>query len=220
MIISPSLDAPHLVRPKLTGAGADWFVAPYRNGPHTGFMTERQLEAAYRIRHEDRRQRASDLREVHAELVGAAERFLVGSGVVAVAQPELPTQISRRYPLAAFLREFQRTWKIPWRHTEGLDLLAPSSLLNAAETKRGLRRFTQRDSRTVHPLPESPHVEAQVRALAEIHFDGTVAVAFGRGGASTVGKHPQSAMVATIDIEQVVLDLFCLALAHCAVGRN
>ena len=47
--IQPSLDAPHLVLVDKTR-----FVAPFRDGAHSAFMTERQLEAAYRRRLSER----------------------------------------------------------------------------------------------------------------------------------------------------------------------
>ena len=64
--VEDSVDAPHLVSSRRQ---QDYFTAPYRNGPDTQRMSERQLEIAYRQRLWGREQRARSRRERFAELV-------------------------------------------------------------------------------------------------------------------------------------------------------
>jgi hypothetical protein len=54
LLVPDSVDRPHLVHPS---NGQDWFCAPYRHGPDTEWMVERQLAAAYAERDSGRRRR-------------------------------------------------------------------------------------------------------------------------------------------------------------------
>lgn len=61
--VPASPDAPHLVRPPRNQQDQGWFQAPWRNGSHTQFMSERQIENAYRVREQRRREHAASARE-------------------------------------------------------------------------------------------------------------------------------------------------------------
>ena len=97
VVVRGSEDAPHLVQPRRDGGNQGWFVAPYRSGPDTQNMVEKQIESAYRQRMDGRRRRERQLRELHRELqmrrVSDSDRAT--GTVVALAQPVSP----RRGPL-------------------------------------------------------------------------------------------------------------------------
>jgi len=89
--VPDSADVPHLLR-----QGKEAFKAPYRYGPTTEWMTDRDLEGAYRRRF----RRAAALEELLTRRYAAAERqvrhlfheapaWFVGAGVPVDAQPEL-----------------------------------------------------------------------------------------------------------------------------------
>ncbi|MDR1388207.1 MAG: ATP-binding protein [Propionibacteriaceae bacterium] len=61
--IHPSLDGPHLIYNK------DFFGAPIRNGAHTVWMRERQIEQMYRARFDDQRQSQGALDSMYQELI-------------------------------------------------------------------------------------------------------------------------------------------------------
>lgn len=87
--VEPSVEAPHLVRPKKQPPGAGfWFAVPFRNGPDTDWMPEKMIESAYRERLVNRHQRGEDLRQLHAELVARVAHLAGGAWIVATARPE------------------------------------------------------------------------------------------------------------------------------------
>lgn len=78
-----SEDAPHLI------IRGDRFGAPVRNGADTRWMTEREIEQAYRSRFENRRRGAQDLDDLYT--VAAETLDTHDAWLVAVARPERRT---------------------------------------------------------------------------------------------------------------------------------
>lgn len=82
--VPDSSDAPHFAR-----KGDDAFVAPRRNGPHTVFMSDREIERSFR----ERFQRSDD-REHHLRaLIEQAARGLNPEQGVIIAMAALPREI-------------------------------------------------------------------------------------------------------------------------------
>lgn len=82
--VPASPDAPHLVYRDRTRM--DEFVAPFRDGSHTRFMAERQLEAAYRQRFAGRSGRDADLASLYEDAATVFDPE-VRACLVAVAYP-------------------------------------------------------------------------------------------------------------------------------------
>lgn len=66
--VDESDDAPHLVLAR-SGGQQGWLIAPYRSGPDTQNMLEKQLEQAYKDRFEGRRLKAEELETVYDGLI-------------------------------------------------------------------------------------------------------------------------------------------------------
>ena len=61
--VPASPEAPHLIRPPRDKSDQGWFQAPWRSGSHTAAMTERQIEEAYRLREQRRREQRASVNE-------------------------------------------------------------------------------------------------------------------------------------------------------------
>lgn len=207
--ILQSTEAPHLVRPRKqpTGTGF-WFAVPYRNGPDTEWMPEKMIESAYRDRLANRRQREQDLQQMHADLTAATAREYDGSWVVAVARPENPLPARPRLldPRRA-AAIFARAWNSPWKDYLR-SAVAADRVLDGQESRRGLRRFRQSG---IHRTTAMGSSQGRIRAVAELHYDGSVGVAISRGGALHPDEFADPRFVVTTDLDQAALNLFELA---------
>ncbi|WP_200936757.1 AlbA family DNA-binding domain-containing protein [Leifsonia sp. Root112D2] len=81
--IPASVDGPHLIYRN------DFFGAPVRNGSDTVWMKERQIEAMYRARFDERRHAAEALDNLSAEAAGGRDSDK-HAWLIAVAHPRLP----------------------------------------------------------------------------------------------------------------------------------
>lgn len=89
VVIPPSVDGPHLIYKK------EYFAAPIRNDADTVWMKERQIEAMYRARFDERRRSAEVLDKLYSEW--AAMRSPESPAwIVAVAHPRLPSTVTNR----------------------------------------------------------------------------------------------------------------------------
>ncbi len=207
--VGQSTESPHLVRPRNQPSGSGfWFAVPFRNGPHTDWMPEKMIEAAYRDRLANRRQRERDIRQLHTDLVAASASQDNGAWIVAVARPERPLPAQPRLldrSTAAVI--FSRAWNSPWR-----DHLQPAVsaqfVLQNAQTRRGLRRFRQNGIHRTTALGSS---QGCIRVVAELHCDGSVGLALTRGGALHPTEFADTRHLVCTDLDQVALDVFTLA---------
>lgn len=83
MRIPDSRDAPHFAR-----KGDDAFIAPRRNGPHTVFMSDREIERGFR----ERFQYADDEERLLQEKFGSASQALLAEDGVFIALAALPLE--------------------------------------------------------------------------------------------------------------------------------
>ncbi|NYJ74922.1 AlbA family DNA-binding domain-containing protein [Allobranchiibius huperziae] len=203
-IVHDSPDTPHLIHPPKGGpASSDWFMAPWRNGPDTHWMSERQLANAYRERQEGRRQREKNMAQTWKSLSVACTQGAQDQWVLGVLQPERPHAQPRRLSIGA-------AWRVltncePALRNRGVrGGISSIDVTRGEDMRRGLQRYYRQTPRAMN---------AQGRV--EIHGDGTLAVGVHRtdGGFMRSGVSGSGTDVAVRDIEQVGLDLLALLRA-------
>lgn len=204
--IPQSGESPHLMHPRNQGNGT-WFAAPYRNGPHTEWMTEKMIESAYRDRLLRRGEREAELNHLHQTLSAATSGNTNRAWVVAVARPESPLSRHPRFPLQKASEIFLVAWNSPWRDYLGNGSVAAEWLLESAPPRRGFRKYRQT---ALHRVGAAAGGQGQIMAVAEIHFDGSVGVALTRGGAIHQNEQADQRFMSPLDLDQAVLNLFVL----------
>lgn len=200
MSVPESSDAPHLVVQKGDGG---FFQAPWRNGPETFFMTERDLATAYREREQHRREQFLELDNLHRRfrtVIGAEEQSVPWT--IAVARPvKTLTRLRGIIPKTAE-QIFVQATNAPWT-TSGLTALSEAK--HGTTTRRGLRH---------HYWTSARHMRGRsIQTRVEVHDDGSLAVALTRDGM----LHPEviePEHTAIEDIERVGLDLLALILTQ------
>lgn len=192
MVVPDSVETPHLIHP--SAGKRDWFSAPYRHGPDTNWMVERQISAAYVARETRRRQADRDFDDRYSAFVAS----LPGGDsnwVVALAVPDVLLPRPRELKQATAHRIIERAWT----YTSLIQDFGPRDLTVGSSTRRGLQSFVRQGSKTL-----SGGGGAVARARIELHGDGSVAVAFTQDGAIPREQRQRS---------QVPLDNF-RAVAH------
>jgi len=211
MLVPDSLDRPHLVHPT---NGTDWFGVPYRHGPDTEWMVERQIAAAYAERESGRRRRHEEFDDRFADFLATLPQDIPSRNwVVAFAVPDQPFTRPRDLTLSSANAIIEQAWAFPLQLGTGpRDMTAPE------QTRRGLQRFSRTAFRQIQ-VPPVNH-PARMHARIEVHGDGTVAVAFTRDGA-IVGEGRQPGHVPINDIDSSAVDFLALLLAtRTALGLN
>lgn len=196
LLVPDSAEAPHLVHPS---NGRDWFGAPYRHGPDTEWMVERQLATAYAARETGRRRRAEGFDARFDTFTSTLPGDSHVRWVVAQAVPEIPLLRPRELQLPTANGIINRAWASPLASRFG-----PRDLTRDVPTRRGLQRFTRQGHRTITAASG-----AVARGRVEVHGDGTVIAAFTRDGAIP-GEGRQLGQVPIDDIEATGLDFFAL----------
>ena len=199
MLVPSSDDAPHLVRPKGPNK-KHWLAVPFRDGPETEWMVERQIEDAYRRRLEIRRARERDLHELHAGFVAGLKGR---SWIALVARPVQP-RVSRNRRLSPMAAKaiLDRVWNRPGQ-------ILFFDLLRDRPVRPGLRRYRQQGDRR---LKAEGRAESHLRAVAEIHDDGSVCLAYSRGGWFGPKDADDDRFLATDDFDPICMALFRLVL--------
>lgn len=185
--VPESDDAPHLVQPRRDGGNDGWLMAPYRSGPDTLNMVEKQLEAAYRQRIDGRRLQVRQLRELHEELakrhIGASDRST--GTVVVLARPQhpriglLPESDPARYINGVVQGALVFASQIAGEL--GLVEQFPITLLNEAPIpRRGLRRHVWSATRRIRNGNDD-YFDRPVYVALEVHDDGTIGLVWRRG---------------------------------------
>lgn len=161
-----SSEIPHLVQYK------EHFGAPIRNGADTVWMNERQIEAMYRARFDERRRAAETLDGYYAEAldqVGSSDR----PWLVAVAYPRVPDVIARpNREVAAAVFKQAETYALRLAHRRGTHIFEATDHVNP---RAGLRRWTAVDQVRDDERP-------WCGAWASVHHDGSVSLVGPVGG--------------------------------------
>lgn len=199
VLVPDSPDAPHLIHP--AKGQNDWFAAPWRNGPTTEWMKERSLARAFVDRDLRRKAVEDDLNSLWSTLgveCGAAANDV---WVLAVARPERPHPRPREMTAGtahALFKQAATGSGDPQDRASAVALTASAEIT----TRRGLRKFWRAISLK------------GTSARAEIHADGTVAIATRRTSEGFAGDAVSlGGEVAVPDMEQACLDIACLIAA-------
>lgn len=194
--VPASLDGPHLIYKN------DYFAAPVRNDSDTVWMKERQIEAMYRARFEERRHATEALDLLYGEAVAGRDSDK-RAWLIAVAHPRIPRFRDR------LTREEARG---VLTKTVGLALtyagrrgVHPLENVDRDNPRPGLRRWVAVNAATGE---RSVWREAWI----SIHHDGSVTVA------AAVGGHRMSSdgyfegwQVESVAVECAIADLLALA---------
>lgn len=204
--VPASSDVPHLVQYK------DHFGAPVRNGSDTVWMNERQIEAMYRTRFDERRRAAETLDGYYAEAaeqIGPSDR----PWLIAVAHPRIPDVLARPTRDDA-TKMFEHAAKYVFNLVDrrGTHVLETTDILNP---RPGLRRWTAVDQTRDGSRP-------WCGSWASVHHDGSVSVA-GPIGATRAGEDTwcEPHEVVQWELENAVSDLSALIHAgHEVLGHE
>ncbi|QAY60921.1 ATP-binding protein [Microbacterium protaetiae] len=203
--VPPSLDAPHLIYKK------DYFAAPYRVNAYTDWMRERQIEAMYRARFDERRNATQALDRLYEDALvdcDSSERLWL----VAVAHPRIPQQPRRmkRAEASDIIQRGGRTAIGMAPSYRGAEF--PIQNVEPSHLRAGLRRWIA--------YGRPPH-EAAWDAIVGVHDDGSVTVAKAIGAVRLDSDRWAGAWVGrSWAIETAVADLVGLIAANAAVTAN
>lgn len=206
VIVPNSVDGPHLVEK------GEHFGAPIRNDADTVWMRERQLEAMYRARFDERRYAHEALDALYGESVDGRDTD-VRAWFVGVARPRIP-----RSPAPRLSREDARSLASESKSLAlifaGSSGIHPLEKVDQNNPRPGLRRW----------VLENTAVSDTTKwreAWASIHDDGSVTVTAAVGGHRTREGQSPGHTVDTAAIECAVADLLALLRTTAAhLGAN
>lgn len=218
MHVPDSVDAPHFAR-----KGDDAFRAPRRNGPHTVFMTDRDIERGFRERFQRGVEQEKTLQGYFEQ---AAEALNPEQGVfLAIAAVPVTPIISADSITSGTASNYTRPWAYSYfmashqgEHSE--EHQVPTSLTfiwNSGEHVKGMRQWVVRSYALV---PE----DAKYRKY--LHDDGTLLGAYQLGGVynkpSASNQYPvgKPNHCRSRDIESALIDFFSLLREHAKERRT
>lgn len=201
VVIPASVDGPHLIYRN------DYFGAPIRNDADTVWMKERQIEAMYRARFDERRRAGEAVEGLYVEAAtgrDSADR----AWLIAVAHPRLPG-LAR--PTRDDARDIlKRAQAITLTYSKR-DAVHPIESVDCSNPRPGLRRW-------VAPSTATSQGMNWREAWASVHHDGSVTVAAAVGGhRRTYGGSFEGWEIEGRGIEAVVADFTALVRATAAV---
>lgn len=168
VIVPASIDGPHLIY------RGEHFGAPIRNDADTVWMRERQIEAMYRARFDERRHATEALDHLYEE--AAAGRDIESRAwMVAVAHPRLPASPAAR-PTRDEAREIFEAAGRSALTFAGRVGLHPLETVDRLNPRPGLRRW-------VAPNTATAERARWKEAWASVHHDGSVSIA------AAIGAH-------------------------------
>lgn len=203
--VPASVDGPHLIYRN------EYFGAPIRNDADTVWMKERQIEAMYRARFEERRHASEALDALFAE-VSAGRDVDKRGWLIGVAHPRIP-RIGDRLTSdeARSVLETSKNLTLRYSNRRGIHPLENVDVLNP---RPGLRRWVAVNSATSE---RGRWREAWVT----LHHDGSVTLA------AAVGGHRSSSdgyfggwQVESSAIECAIADLMALVRANAEATDN
>jgi len=198
-------DGPHLIYRN------EYFGAPIRNDSDTVWMKERQIEAMYRARFDERRHATEALDALFTE-ASAGRDADKRAWVIAVAHPRLPslrTQLTRDGA-----REVMSKAEVLALTYAGRGGIHPLESVDRLNPRPGLRRWVAVNGATGQR-------SAWKESWASIHHDGSVTLA------TAVGAHRMSSdeyfegwQVQSCAIECAIADLMALTRATAEATNN
>ncbi|MFQ6397355.1 helix-turn-helix domain-containing protein [Nocardia sp. KC 131] len=163
--VPASVDGPHLIYRN------DYFGAPLRNNADTVWMKERQLEAMYRARFEERRHATEALDNLYVEAARGRDTQ-TRAWMIAVGHPRVPRLQNRlsRDDVRDVLTQTEKLAK-----TYACDGVHPLASVDRLNPRPGLRRW-------VAPNEATGDRAVWKEAWASVHHDGSVTLAAAIGG--------------------------------------
>lgn len=166
VVVPASVDGPHLIY------RGEYFGAPVRNHADTEWMKERQVEAAYRARFEERRSSSEAIDALYAEML-AGRDVDKRAWLIAVARPRVPGVFARPDRDEARTM-FEESGRVALSYS-GRDGVHPLESVNRLNPRPGLKRWTA--------PPVSMHKNSYWKeAWVSAHHDGSVTLATAVGG--------------------------------------
>lgn len=196
VVIPPSVDGPHLIYKN------DYFGAPIRNDADTVWMRERQIEAMYRARFDERRRSTELLDKLYSE--SASMRSPEGPAwIVAVAHPRLLATVPNRPDQTGSRMAFEEAVKRALVYV-GRGSLHPLDNVDRNNPRPGLRRWTAR------PMIDGDS-QRWKEAWISIHDGGSVSLAAAVGGRPlSRTEYNDDNVVQSRDVEVAIADFMGL----------
>lgn len=210
MHIPDSADAPHFAR-----KGDDAFRAPWRNGPHTVFMTERDIERGFRERFQrgaEQEKTLQDYFEQAAEALNPEQGVFLAIAAVPVTPKISVSSVDRKkaiqhispWAYSYFTTLYQENY--PKEHqvsTNGLFIWGSGDIV------KGMRRWVLRNS-----------ADATAKYSKHLHDDGTLTGGYClrrvRGMQSTSEQYLVEEInhCYSFNVEEALIDFFSLLREH------
>ncbi|WP_280331415.1 ATP-binding protein [Nocardia wallacei] len=199
VVVPASIDGPHLIY------RGEYFGAPVRNDADTEWMKERQIEARYRARFDERRHSAEALTSMYEELA-AGRDIEAQAWVIAVARPRISVFRQSRMTRDEASSLFDRGGRqaLVYADRGGFH---PLEFVDWRNPRPGLRRWVAPNRATA---PSAIWAQSQ----ASIHDDGSVGIVARIGGQLNreEGYDPGN-RVNSPSLEGVIADLLGLVRA-------
>jgi hypothetical protein len=194
VVVPASFDVPHLIY------RGDYFGAPIRNNADTEWMKERQLEAMYRMRLDDRRNAGEALTRLYSE-VAAGRNIADRAWLIAVARPRVP-YVGRRMRRDEARDVFDKSGSLALVFA-GRGGIHPLETVDRANPRVGLRRWTA-------PNTATTDTTRWKEAWASVHDDGSVTLAAATGGHRSRDGYLPGHRIESSHLECCVADLMGL----------
>ena len=167
VIVPSSVDGPHVIYK------SELFGAPIRNDADTVWMKERQIEAMYRARFDERRRSSDAVDALYSEAAEGRDTR-ARAWFIAVARPRIPSVLNRpdRHDAQAI---FERADAVSRSYSLRNSGANPLENVDKQDPRPGLRRWTAVNTATGDQ-------RLWKEAWAETHHDGSVTLAVAIGG--------------------------------------
>jgi len=203
--VPASVDGPHLIYQN------QYFGAPVRNGSDTVWMKERQIEAMYRARFDERRHATEALDNLFAE-AASGRQSEDRAWLIAVAHPRVP-RVNERLTRDQARDVLARTGKLALTYSDQGGV-HPLANVDRHNPRPGLRRWVAVSTATTERSRWS-------EAWASIHHDGSVTLAAAVGGyPRSRGDYFEGSQVESVSVECSVADFMALIRATATVTGN
>lgn len=203
--VPASIDGPHLVYKN------DYFGAPVRNDSDTAWMKERQIEAMYRARFDERRHATEALDNLFAEAAGGRDTDK-RAWLIAVAHPRVP-RFHDRLTRDEARDVLSKTEKLALTYA-GRGGVHPLESVDRSNPRPGLRRWVAVNT-------AAGERSTWKEAWLSIHHDGSTTLAAAVGGhRMTSDGYFEGSQVQSAAIECGIADLMALIRATAEATDN
>ncbi|MFJ7213733.1 helix-turn-helix domain-containing protein [Amycolatopsis sp. NPDC098790] len=193
--VPASVDGPHLIYRN------EYFGAPVRNDADTVWMKERQIEAMYRARFDERRHATEALDTLFAD-AATGRSSAMRAWLIAVAHPRVPA-LRTRITRDEARQVLSKTEELALVYA-GRSGIHPLESVDLRNPRPGLRRWV-----AVNTATESS--SAWKESWISIHHDGSVTLAAVVGGhRARSGEWLEGRHVRSVAVECAIADLMAL----------